>query len=258
MKIEWQFSGNKKANHMQIIQSFKPSEFESPSRSTVPFLDHWRHPEKCIKKLSDIFDLYIDEKVVLDFEHKVPVQKGQGTASHTDLAIMKMLNKELDLKIGIEAKFTEGRYESFDKWLKNTKDEKNRVNVLEGWLSLLNSVSENNLILESVKDLPYQMIHRAASVCYRRAKHKIMIYQVFNPGKKSQIYLNDLGKLREVLGSKADIKIAYLESEFAPSDAWKELNNRWQSGKRNLSKEVINFLAKDGIGETEIIKIDQF
>lgn len=258
MNIEWQLSSIKRANHKQIIESFKPSEFDSPSRSTVPFLEYWRHPEKGIQNLKDTFEICFDGNIVFDFEHKVPVQKGIGTASHTDLAIIKSLNDVLELKIGIEAKFTEGRYDSCEKWIRSGTNEGNRVNVLEGWLSLLNIVSENNLTIQDVKNIPYQMIHRAASVCYGSANKKVLIYQVFNPGIKDQIYKYDLGNLREVLGSRADIKITYLESEFTPSDVWKKLNDQWLNGIRKLSKEVINALSEDEIGSTEIVKIHHF
>jgi hypothetical protein len=246
MNIDLKHSGSYKKNLVEIINSFKSSEFDSPKRSTVPFLHFWSEPEKRLGELSDQLGIKMGEDVTLDFEHKVPVQKGTGTASHTDLMIIGN-----DLRISIEAKFTESRYATCSKWLESGKKIINRKAVLDGWLDLINEACETSLDRDVINLIPYQMIHRLASACLGNPKHKILIYHVFNTGKKKEFYEQDLASLKNLISSNSGIRFYLEHTEFKPSKEWQGLKINWDLQKRsNMDKAVIDLLFSDSIGHT--------
>lgn len=115
----------------QLVKLLVPSAGVSPLRSTVPLVDFWRRPEAVLAQLSGTVGVELSPPIDLCFEYPVPVQRGRGKASFTDLMISAS-----SAAVAIEAKFTEPRGETVRDWLRDPP-EANRTEVLEGWLDLI-------------------------------------------------------------------------------------------------------------------------
>lgn len=236
MNIVWCFSSQQVDGFDDLLQRFKANEFKSPMRSTVPLLAYWRLPSPRIRELSGVLGFSISNSVCLDFEYKVPVQSGKGNPSYTDLRLSSG-----GISVCIEGKFTESRYEDVAKWLQ--QDKSNREEVLAGWLMLLSKCAGKNLRPSDVKTLPYQLVHRAASAYYSNIEGCWLLYQVFDPDPaKFKMYLEDLRTLAGLLGNNSALKIGLAECCIAKSARWQKLMQLWETGKRDLRKEVLSGL----------------
>ena len=71
------------------------------------------------------------------------------------------------------------------KWLGHTPA-KNRRAVLGGWLAMIRAGTGVALSEESVLALPYQLVHRVASVCAQAVRDRAVLYQLFDPGHREQ------------------------------------------------------------------------
>ena len=107
MNIEWSYAGRNITGYQALLECYKPREFYSPKRSTVPLLAYWRTPDRRGSELSKALNLpLLSDSLCLDFEHTVPVQRGKGKPSCTDLMLTSG-----GVSLAIEAKWKEGRYE---------------------------------------------------------------------------------------------------------------------------------------------------
>src|SRR5687767_13383368 len=106
-----------------LVDLFPDSTFASPRRSTVPLLDYWRMPSERLCELGAALELDIISPVRLCFEYTVPVQRGKGKPSCTDLMVVAS-----NAIIAVEAKFTESEYECVADWL-GPESTSNRENV---------------------------------------------------------------------------------------------------------------------------------
>jgi dipeptidyl aminopeptidase/acylaminoacyl peptidase len=83
-----------------------------------------------------------------------------------------------DVAVAIEANFREPRHESVETWL-GVARATNRREVLEGWIRAIEDATEAAVDREVVRKLPYQLIHRTASVCCLSRRKRVVVYQVF-------------------------------------------------------------------------------
>ena len=118
--------------------------------------------------------------------------------------------------VAIEAKFTEPRTETVGAWL-GDPPEANRSEVLEGWLHLIRNASGTSLRAAHVMDLPYQLIHRTASVCSVSGPVRAVVYQVFGEALLDY-YVNNLSELWRRLGRDGRNRVprSQLPPELAP------------------------------------------
>lgn len=247
-EIELKYSGTKVNSFIDIITAFGESEFKSHTRSTVPFLQFWRNPESRFKELASHLKIEMSESTIFDFEHKVSTVLGRGKASHTDLKIISD-----NFSITIEAKYLEGRYDTCKKWLNDTKNPENKKLVLEGWIKLLNNASEKKFGIDDVKELPYQVIHRAASACHNPKDKQVLIYQLFDSDeKKRNMYLNDLKRLTELLGNNSKLNVYFLDCLIEKTRTWTHLTKKWKDGERDLSNQTITGLLNGDLIKTNI------
>jgi hypothetical protein len=137
--------------------------------------------------------------------------------------------------IAIEAKYAEQRYQEVGDWLREGEQANRRV-VLEGWLTLISSVASASLDKKSVTGLPYQLIHRAASVCAVTAPSRWVVYQIF-AGAVGH-YVDDLLQLARLLGSSAALRFGVFSCPFAAQPAHEALQARWSCGERELGPDV--------------------
>jgi len=99
----------------ELVKELGPDAVASPRRSTVPLVDYWRAPEQRLPDLWERLHVPHPGDTEMHFEYEVPVQRGRGKSSFTDLMVFTA-----DVAVAIEAKFTEPRYESVATWLGGT------------------------------------------------------------------------------------------------------------------------------------------
>ena len=232
MKLIFTHGNKSLADFSSIVHSYKSTEFNSHKKSTVPLLLFWKNYENEIKRLFKYLAIIAPDKLSACFEYEVPAQSGRGKPSYTDLMLLSD-----QTAIAIEAKYTEPPYDTVKKWLGKPISE-NRRDVLNGWISLIKNVTELPLTADDFHELPYQMVHRLASVCYPDVLNRILIYQVFNPDNKKKLYYEN--KLRSLSEKINSIKIYLMIVPILKSDAYMEFENEWDKGSRNLSEKVIN------------------
>lgn len=120
--------------------------------------------------------------------------------------------------------------------------------MLRGWFDLLERCA-GPIRQRDVRDLPYQMIHRAASVCnVNEAANRWLVYLVFDATTiKRRQYLTDLGGLREALGPESSLGIALVECRIEPSPSLTDLRQRWDAGERHLREPVLQRLRQGAL-----------
>jgi hypothetical protein len=225
--------GRPVASFSDLLSFYSTREFSSPTRSTVPFLAYWRDSTTRVSEFASAIGISFAGHVDLDFEHEVPVQRGSGFPSCTDVMIFNA-----EAVAAVEAKFAEPRYPSVGAWLVSPA-KMNRLEVLSGWLTLLSAAGRCHLSLDDVLALPYQLIHRAASACHRGDREPWLVYQVFDASpKKLGMYSEDLRRLANALGTARRLKIRLVACQMTKSASYMNLESDWALGHRDLSVPV--------------------
>jgi len=204
-----------------LVDAYGDADLNSPRRSTVPLLAYWHDRIPRFGRLLHQLGLETSTPPKLSFEHPVGVAAGHGKSSITDLMIIAA-----STVIAIEAKYTEPMYETVRAWL-GQPPQQNRCTVLGGWLSLINKATATSLTMNSVLDLPYQLVHRTASACFSQATHRAVLYQVFDAAHRDR-YLDELRKLR-ALAPEAPLALGVLLSPAVPSDSYLALCASWDT-----------------------------
>ena len=188
-------------------------------------------------------DLDVLLEATLSFEHCVAPPKGIGRKSQTDLMILTD-----QYVVGVEAKYTEPRYQTVEKWLGTSS---NRRSVLEGWLDLVRSVRENmDIRVEDILDLSYQLIHRCASVCSHTVGKRAIVYQCFDQDEtKSEYYRSNLNSLKKRLGSPTNLLFMLVSHPLLKSEQYSELQFLWDKGMRRMHKKVLGLLRNAAVCE---------
>lgn len=187
-----------------LIRELADSEFASPTRSTLPLMDYWRSPGPRLGSLWHTLELPVTSTVDLRFEHATPIRAGGGKASFTDLMIVSPVSA-----IAVEAKWTEPPYATVSEWL-TPSPTLNRSVVLDGWLGAINSATDSGLTVDLVASLPYQLIHRVASVCCVDAPIRWVVYQIFGD-PRTTYYHEQLSALSVLLPARAAIGLGVYE-----------------------------------------------
>jgi hypothetical protein len=216
-----------------LVESYEISEFSSPMRSTIPSLIYWKNLEPRILEFFRYINVNAPATVNACFEYTVPVQGGKGKASHTDLMLFSKKHV-----VAIEAKYTEPPYDSVQKWLGDPSTE-NRLKVLDGWLGLIQKVTNIKLSPDDVSKSAYQLIHRTASACYPNGKSRFVVYQCFDLDKsKKRYYKEQLSKLSELLRSSNNLRFYLFNYPLIKSNEYKKLEALWNNGTRKLESPV--------------------
>ena len=250
MHVVTKHSGTLVDEFDDLLERYERNEFASPYRSTVPLLSYWRDAEARSVELADALGFHLGQSLNLHFEFEVPVQRGSGFPSCTDLMLCSG-----DVSVAIEAKRTEPRYETVETWLSKAKDA-NRSEVLEGWLGLLRTGEATCPQMADVADLPYQIIHRAASACFPSSKVKWLVYQVFGDSEEElKIYEADLRALRAVLPESHHLSMGVALSLARPTALQRELEMKWDAGERDLHHPVMLGLSGNDLFEFGFTKV---
>ncbi len=231
IRLTW---GSKEALDFRGLLALVPdSALDSPRRSVVPLLDFWRTPETRLEQLSKLLDLDLNSASDLAFEYTVPVRQGRGKSSCTDLMILGP-----EAAIAVEAKYTEPRYETVESWLRDPA-EPNRSVVLDGWLKMINSAAGSTLEASQIHQIPYQLIHRTASVFSLSKKSRSVVYQVFTEPARGT-YDAGIDDFAQVLGDIPDFRFALVKCPLTAtaSSVLDGLEGDWQRGERHMAKRV--------------------
>ncbi len=215
----------------QLVKLLPADAVASPLRSTVPLVDFWRTPESRLAQLSAAIGVALLPPTDLYFEFPVPVQRGRGKPSFTDLMIIAS-----SAVVAIEAKFTEPPYESVGAWLRDPP-EANRSEVLEGWLDLIRRASGTSLSVSNVMGLPYQLVHRTASVCSVSRPVRAVVYQVFGQDPLDY-YVNNLSELWLRLDRPAAIGFHVFSCPLNSLPTHKDLVEEWKQRDHHVGDAV--------------------
>lgn len=220
-----------------LVERFSLLAFASPFRSTIPLLDFWREPELRLEAFARTVGIERLDSADLFFEFPVGVRRGRGKPSYTDLLI-----EGEDAAIAVEAKFTEPPYQDVQTWLgKNPTS--NRENVLDGWLELVREATGCGIKRADVSHLPYQLIHRTASVCSCVRRRRMVVYHVFGDAPTNH-YSEALSSLWKLLGRGSSLAFELLTCDLKPFAQWIAFRSRWESGERGLAEETRDALLR--------------
>lgn len=214
-----------------LVRLLPPKVVASPLSSTLPLVAFWRTPESRLAQLSAATGVTLLPPIELCFEFPVPVQRGRGKSSFTDLMIIA--NAAV---VAIEAKLTESPYQTAGDWLRDPPGP-NRSEVLEGWLHLIRSATGTSLSVRDVMDLPYQLIHRTASVCSVPGHVRAVVYQVLGEGLP-EYYVNNLSKLWGRLGRTGAISFHVLRCPLNFRPTYHDLVKQWKQRNHPVGDAV--------------------
>lgn len=156
---------------------YKASEFESPTRSTIPFLSWLKHEQRAIVNLLD--SLEVPNPRSIHLEYKVQCPQGNKPESQTDLMVLAN-----DTSVAFESKWTEPIGGTVTTWLQS-RNEQNAQQVLEGWINCLQPITTTRLQREWFYQSIYQMVHRTASACASGETPQV-VYFLFHPSFDGQ------------------------------------------------------------------------
>ena len=239
------FNGSVINNLNEILEKYSSKEFKSPRRSTIYLIEFVK--SKVFSEFIADFNISINSSDI-HFEYKVPVARGRGNPSYSDLMIV---DKTSSIAIAIEAKYLEPKYETCSKWNSST----NKDTILNGWLDLINKKTGTNVKIKDVDNFTYQMIHRLSSACSLANLNPEIVYLYFGNNSRMEAYykeqLNELSKLFN------NIKISYYKIYIPKTSVLIRLEEQWNKGVRDLSQQVKTGLIQNTLFDSENIELDK-
>lgn len=251
MQVKWKFNTQQITGFSDLFENYGDKEFDSPTRSTIPLLVFWQDPIPRLEQFSELLGFTLHSQAELCFEYQVSPIRGKGKPSHTDLMIITD-----DAAIAIEAKWTEPRYPVVRKWFDGSA---NKKEVLRGWCELLEKRGATPNLESRIQDIPYQMVHRAASLCYvERVSDRHLSYLAFSARATAEAgsdLRQDLNNFCEALGPDTSLSVEVFECSISTSDAWIQLRKRWGNEERNLHESVIRNINNNELMSIESIDL---
>lgn len=238
MRLQWNARFAEDFPH--LLDMVPAQALQSPRRSVVPLLDFCRTARKVQASIGRAVGRDLSTATDFVFESAVPVQAGSGKPSYTDLLILSPTTA-----VAIEAKYTEPEYESVKTWLRDPPTS-NRKEVLNGWLGLIATAVGRPVLAADVSDLPYQLIHRAASACFADRPHRAMAYLIFGhepPGH----YARHLAAFDRLTGFSGLLPVYVLHVPATPRPRLVALEQQWDAGRRDLADDVRAALRQDAL-----------
>jgi hypothetical protein len=227
------------------LDLYKPSEFASATRSTVPLISLLKHGSEVWATITkELSAAAPSSEMHLEFTVKPP--KGCGKASHTDVMLIQG-----NRSVAFEAKWTEPQYDRASKWLFGGDDPENRRLVMSGWLSLLQPHSTRTLRLEDLGAAIYQMVHRAASACYVGPNPTLAYIQfcpLANGCYPDVMLMNDLSYFHNLLGAPDEFPFWLVEVVAKPTQTFETIRGLTR-GLRDTAKEIHRALCNGPLFE---------
>lgn len=230
------------------IPLYKASEFESPTRSTVPLFSYLKHEQENLNSLLQSLGISPDGDGHLEYTVRSP--RGQGTPSHTDVMVIHG-----DVSLAIEAKWTEPKGKTVEAWYP-TVDSENGPLVLDGWLELIQPHANRPLHRADFSAAINQMVHRAASAC-DAGKKPILAFLLFKPSHDPQTatpltILNDLAHLWCLLGKPATFPFYLVQVRVEYTEAYNRI-----AGLQKASKETAQTVKQALVHDSTLFKFSE-
>ena len=200
-----------------ILHQMSDSEFKL-SRSTVPSLHYWREPQLSLARVLEAIGLSADAAGTLCFEYPV-ASLGRNKPSFSDLMYVSTYGS-----IAFEAKSTEPLGETGKQWLEKKNHSGNATSVLRHWLALIERVT-GRASVDAIQDLPYQMIHRVASLCSVDASRRVLMYQHHRVDLKAVDFSVPLSKLADAIAAQRRLEIWLHLVDLERTATYLELEN---------------------------------
>lgn len=227
--LSW--SGSPAHDFLSLLRAAPADAFDSATRSTLPLLDFFREPHVGLTTLEHVLQIGVDGIPCLTFESAQPVVQGRGKPSYTDLLV-----RGASTTVAIEAKYTEPRYRTVQEWLA-ISPEGNRPKVLAGWLSLIQTQWGGSLAADTVLNLPYQLIHRTASLFAAGGRKHGLVYMIFGP-TLAGCYRSDLSVLCRAIGHVPGFSAHLVHIAVDSSPELARLVQSRRSGEASVGEEV--------------------
>lgn len=229
-------------NISELLNCYSTSEFKSPYRSTIPLISLFMQNRNFINEIDPNIE---PTKCDFTFEFITKLNQGKGNSSFTDLMILDGKNS-----IAIEAKRTEPKYNTVEKWIGENPE--NRKIVIESWLKLINKTITPKISTNDIKNLPYQMIHRLASACSQEKENIYLVYFGFDlKPKMKEYYIQNLKVLSELLQKKVTVKLICFEIE--KKEKQKRLESLWSKGDRNFTNEIKKSIVENNLMTIKLV-----
>jgi hypothetical protein len=221
------FDTDPMADFRKLCECMKGKPLQSPYRSTVPLLSLVEHSRPNWREL--LTNLGAPPDSTTYFEYCVPSPKANGNPSQTDALIMSKSKVW-----GIEAKWTESRYETVERRIRKPEaDGADPRKTVEGWLGYLQPYASRPLLIDDFADAVYQTVHRAASACAVATAKQLrpeLVYLHFHPSPSRKTattaqYVSDLRHLRALLGVESGLGITVVEMSLEPTAAFREIQD---------------------------------
>jgi hypothetical protein len=216
-----------------LLTMFVRGAFASPHRSTVPLVALVKDDWSVFREIAEACGCEPDLSV--HFEYKVAAPGIGGNPSQTDAMVFSPISA-----LALEAKWTEPRYETVSKRLKNRvaklvgadpnnaeKHNSAEQAIIKGWLDLLGLHSNTAVKFEDAGEAVYQMIHRAASAC-TTDRRPSLLYVHFDPtsagdGETTAQYRADLKHLHELMGKPIGFPFYLADVPLRPTEAFRAI-----------------------------------
>jgi hypothetical protein len=219
-------------------------DVQSPYRSTVPLLSLVQYNPREWCSLLSASEAIQDAPVC--FEYRVAAPNVGGTPSHTDAVVMSDTTAW-----AVEAKWTESRYETVTEYFRNNKTVTPPRVIVSSWLEHFKPYTTHELRFDDFQDVVYQVLHRAASACAIATKQKRrpeLVYLHFHPSPlkstaTTELYVSDLAKLYDCLGSPAGLTFRVVEMPLYPTPAFEAIKDLNKSSPAS-SKVVVEALCR--------------
>ncbi|QDU05935.1 hypothetical protein V6x_56790 [Gimesia chilikensis] len=257
--MEFHFGKPQKSESIQnVIGRYKGSEFHSFTRSTIPMLSLLAHNQDLFNSLINEIEFPCSYHTYL--EYTVSPRLGRGKASHTDVMLI-----DGDSSLAIEAKWTEEMYPTVSNWIKQGKNEQNRIDVLNGWLTCFEQHLGESFDPDDFLTSIYQMIHRAASAVEAGKKTSVAYFlfkmKSLTRGATTDEITEKLKELWDLLGKPNSLNFYVAEIEIEPTDLYESLQVDANSQcKEEISETIIDALqGNDALFKyipRPVIKID--
>jgi hypothetical protein len=201
-------------------------EFLNLTRSTVPSLHFWRKPESALKEVLQGIGSFDSSDGKLCFEF--PVESIPGNKpSFSDLAYITG-----NLSVIIEAKSTEPVGESVEQWFEKKGRSANAMRVLRHWLSLIEPIT-GGVDETQIREVPYQMIHRAASLCSLETPRRVLLYQQHRMDAEAVDFRVPLEKLAAAINAAGRIGIWLHTIDLQRTQRYREVEQMLRGAKGN-------------------------
>lgn len=154
-----------------------------------------------------------------------------------------------ELSVAIEAKSTERTGATVREWLLQKNHSANALQVLDHWLGLIRAVTKR-AERDEVQDLPYQMIHRSASLCSRESSRRVLLYQHHRLDEDESRFAPPLADLAKAIDARGSLDIWLHVVSVRRTEEYDIVRKSIQSGaSKDVSSEIRRAILKGRLFE---------